>query len=346
MTDLPAPLTPADCDLRDFAFMPFEGGRLFGSEFHAMAGDAAWRAGVTLWLKSWHQVPAASLPVDETALARLAELGRDVRTWKKIKAEALHGWVACSDGRLYHRVVAEKALESWLEKLCKRLASGAGNAKRWNGDFNPAEIEQQIDDAADLLRNLAPQSKSLIKSKRRHSQKDSAGTATGIAGGTPRGSAVATPAVIPSGSQETGTGTGTIPLTPKADRPTRPVAERLRRVMEEGRFTSPPNDGALIDEWIGLGADFEQDIIPVVRRVSQRMIDGGRGPFKLKAFDQAIREKLAEDQAYAEESRRSVERIARMDREQAEEHDRRQREDAEWKARNGPKADESREAQA
>lgn len=56
---LPRPLTPADSDLRDFPYMPIDIARLFGSEFHARSDDAAWRAGVTLWLKSFHQVPAA-----------------------------------------------------------------------------------------------------------------------------------------------------------------------------------------------------------------------------------------------------------------------------------------------
>ena len=108
-----APLTPADCDLRAMTFMPIDIIRLFGSEFHALSTDAEWRAGLTLWLKSWHQVPAASLPNDDIQLARHAELGRDLKTWKKVKAGALRGWVECEDGRLYHPVVADKALDAW-----------------------------------------------------------------------------------------------------------------------------------------------------------------------------------------------------------------------------------------
>src|SRR5688572_20477686 len=102
------PLVPSEVDLRDFPFMPVLISRLFGSEFHAQANDAEWRAGMTLWLKSWHQVPAASIPDNDTALARLAEFGRDVKSWLKVKAMALYGWVLCSDGRWYHPVVAEE----------------------------------------------------------------------------------------------------------------------------------------------------------------------------------------------------------------------------------------------
>ena len=131
MSDLPDPLVPAEVDLRDFAFMPLDIVRLFGSRFHAIASDAQWRAGVTLWCKSFHQVPAASLPDDDIELCRLAELGRDVKAWRKLRDVALHGWVKCSDGRLYHNVVAEKANEAWARKLSQRERSRRGNAARW-----------------------------------------------------------------------------------------------------------------------------------------------------------------------------------------------------------------------
>lgn len=100
--------------------MPMDIQRLFNSEFHARAGDAAWRAGVTLWLKSFHQVPAGSVPDDDVSLARLAEMARDVKGWRRIREQALYGWVKCSDGRLYHPVVVEKANEAWAGKKGQR----------------------------------------------------------------------------------------------------------------------------------------------------------------------------------------------------------------------------------
>ncbi|HYF40892.1 MAG TPA: DUF1376 domain-containing protein [Ramlibacter sp.] len=117
---LPDPLVLAEVDLRDFPYLPVMIARLFGSAFHAKANDAEWRAGFTLWLKSWHQQPAASIPDDDVELTRLAELGRDIKTWRKVKAMALHGWVRCSDGRLYHPVVAEQAIEAWRRKVAQR----------------------------------------------------------------------------------------------------------------------------------------------------------------------------------------------------------------------------------
>lgn len=195
------PLTPADCDLTDFAFMPLDVARLFASSFHARATDGEWRAGVTLWAKSWHQVPAASLPDDDVELARLAEFGRDVKSWRKVRAGALRGWIKGDDNLLYHPVVSEKALEAWLEKLAQRLSSGAGNAKRWGIPFDPAPIHQQIDDAARMLAVLDPQSRALTKTARRKSQ--------AAAGGNVGGSPDDTTPGIPSGSQGTETETGT-----------------------------------------------------------------------------------------------------------------------------------------
>ena len=133
MTDqLPPPPVPADADLRDFPFTPMFRARLFGSSFHARVSDAGWRAGVTLWLKSWDQSPAGSLPDDDIDLCRLAELGRDLKSWRKIKAEALWGWFKCSDGLLYHDVVAEGVNEAWRGKLEQRWRTECGRIKKAN----------------------------------------------------------------------------------------------------------------------------------------------------------------------------------------------------------------------
>jgi hypothetical protein len=132
--DLPQPLVDASVELKDFPFTPLYRARLFGSEFHSHASDSEWRAGVTLWLKSWDQSPAGSLPNNEVALCRLAELGKDLKAWRKLSAGALHGWVLCSDGRLYHPVVAEGINDAWQRKQAQRdrtkAARAAINARR------------------------------------------------------------------------------------------------------------------------------------------------------------------------------------------------------------------------
>jgi Protein of unknown function (DUF1376) len=189
------PLVAAKVDLRDFPYMPVEVERLFASEFHAQANDSEWRAGVTLWLKSFHQVPAASLPDDDVALARLAELGRDVRAWRRIKKKALRGWVRCGDGRLYHHVVAEKVLEAWIEKLSQRKSGGLGNAKRWGGEFDLSALNRELDEAVRRLKSLNPNSRVLARRivkehvARTNPLKEQGATCpSGIAAGVPVGS--------------------------------------------------------------------------------------------------------------------------------------------------------------
>jgi hypothetical protein len=118
---LPEPLTPPTCDLRDFAYMPLDVVRLRDSDLAATPDGEVFRAAILSWCTAWHQVPAASLPDDDPVLARLLGYGRDVKGWTKLRAAgALKGFVKCSDGRLYHPVVAEKAVTAWEAKQAQR----------------------------------------------------------------------------------------------------------------------------------------------------------------------------------------------------------------------------------
>ncbi|TDX61947.1 uncharacterized protein DUF1376 [Methylosinus sp. sav-2] len=126
----PAPLVPPDVDLRDFAFMPLDVVRLRDSDISAKATAEEFRCAVLLWCASWHQVPAGSLPDDDAILSNLAGFGRAVGEWKKHRDGALWKWIKCSDGRLYHPVVAEKAVESWQAKKRQRDRTEAARAAR------------------------------------------------------------------------------------------------------------------------------------------------------------------------------------------------------------------------
>lgn len=117
---LPTPPVPADCDLRGMEWMPVYGGRLFSSDFDAMATDAEFRSGVNLWWASWNQVPASSLPESDAALCKLAGLGKDLKAWGRVKDRAMHGFTLCGDGRYYHETLAAFALESWKRRLKDR----------------------------------------------------------------------------------------------------------------------------------------------------------------------------------------------------------------------------------
>ena len=172
MSDLPEPMTPLDCDLRDFPRMAIDVPRLMSSEFNALASrnPIAWMVGHKLWYRSWHQVPAASIPDDDDQLCHLAELGFDLKTFRKAKTIALRGWVKCSDGRLYHPHVAELALGSWIDKLLQRLSSGAGHAQRYHHEFDPEPLEAQLRVAAEHLMRRNPAAKAFDKLRRRRSR--------------------------------------------------------------------------------------------------------------------------------------------------------------------------------
>jgi hypothetical protein len=73
--------------------------------------------------RAWHQVPAGSLPDDETLIRKWA----GVPDWESVRNVALRGFVKCSDGRLYHRVICEKAFAAWNERKRFRRAAKA----RW-----------------------------------------------------------------------------------------------------------------------------------------------------------------------------------------------------------------------
>lgn len=131
----PEPLTPPDCDLTDFAFMPLDVARLRDSELASNETPEACWAAVLLWSAAWHQIPAASMPNDDKWIAKQAGYalrGKIDKAWADVKPGAMRGWVLCSDGRLYHAVVAEKAREAWKSKTEQRYRTEVARVKKHN----------------------------------------------------------------------------------------------------------------------------------------------------------------------------------------------------------------------
>lgn len=128
--ELPDPLVPPEVDLRGYEFMPYYGDRLRDSDLNSRATDAEYRAAHNLWWSSWKQVPAASLPDDDVALAKLADLGRNPKIWKKVKNVALRGFILCSDGRMYHKVLSEVAIHQWKFRQDQRDRTEAARNAR------------------------------------------------------------------------------------------------------------------------------------------------------------------------------------------------------------------------
>lgn len=150
-TDLPAPLVPADVDLRGLPFMPLDVNRLRDSDLAIEASGDEFRAAVLLWCASWNQVPAGSLPDAEQALAAYAGFGRDLKSWKKVRDGALRGFVKCADGRLYHPVVAEKAIDAWAQRVEHRAAKESENKRKEKERQDRAQMFAALREAGKVL---------------------------------------------------------------------------------------------------------------------------------------------------------------------------------------------------
>lgn len=157
-TTLPDPMVPPEVDLRDFGFMPLDVRTLLTSSLwiKAKKDPRVAHAAVSLWCECWHQVPAASLPDDDEVLADLARC--DAKEWSRIRDRALLHFVKCSDGRLYHRHVASKALESWEAKKSQRARTAAATAareakRRSEQEARDVQRNAQRDEARDVERD-------------------------------------------------------------------------------------------------------------------------------------------------------------------------------------------------
>jgi hypothetical protein len=120
VTELPEPLVPPACDCRDLDGFMLNVERLMASELVALSTHEEIAAALFLWCRAWKQHPAASLPDDDKVLASFARL--PLARFKKIKGAALRGFVRCSDGRLYHRVLAAEAINAFEHLAAIRLA--------------------------------------------------------------------------------------------------------------------------------------------------------------------------------------------------------------------------------
>ena len=116
--DFPAAPVPPDCDLRGLPGFMLDAERLLSSELWVLSDGPTFKAAVALWCRAWRQVPAASLPDNDDVLRGFA--GMAPAPWRKSRALALRGFVKCSDGRLYHKTLAEDALSAWTRRTAHR----------------------------------------------------------------------------------------------------------------------------------------------------------------------------------------------------------------------------------
>lgn len=134
-------------DVRALPFMPLFVGRLLASDTWLLAtGDEA-KAAVTLWARSWQQVPAGTLPADERILAALSGAGP---RWRKVRDVALRGFELREDGRLHHDLIESAALDALAKLRGQQTRTAAATAAR------QAKRDVQRDVKRDVERSVPP----------------------------------------------------------------------------------------------------------------------------------------------------------------------------------------------
>ncbi|WP_052736103.1 DUF1376 domain-containing protein [Aquincola tertiaricarbonis] len=140
---LPDPLVPAEVDLTGYGFLPLQHQRVMQSTLFAKSTGDEFKAAFALWCASWAEKPAGSLPNDEEMLEYLSR----AKAWKKVRVRAMHGWLLCSDGRLYHPVLAPLAIDAWArrEEFREVKENQQTRQDRWR---------QRVKDLSQQLRDL------------------------------------------------------------------------------------------------------------------------------------------------------------------------------------------------
>jgi uncharacterized protein YdaU (DUF1376 family) len=154
MSALPDPPVPADLDLSKLDGFMLDTVRLLGSELVAISTGEEFKAAVLLWCWAWKQRPACSLPDDDRVLASYAR--QTLPKWKKLKEVALRGFVKCSDGRLYHLVLAQDGLRAARahERFAADRDADRERLKKWRQ--RKREKREQGDDETDDETEVKP----------------------------------------------------------------------------------------------------------------------------------------------------------------------------------------------
>ncbi len=275
-----APLVPPDTDLRDFHFMPLDVVRLVDSDLTAIASGDEFKAAILLWCKSWHQVPCSSLPNDDRMLAHLAGYGRDLKAWRKVKDVAMRGFVLCDDGRFYHPVIAEKAIEA--------AASKAEHVSERKGDQERKRRERE-----ERSQMFAVLKDAGVVAKWNTSTRDLRQMVTDLSqSATVTGHAPVTPSV----TARTGTQTGTGKIDGIGTR-ARDPGEALELALRKaaGWENHPAPRLAVTGPITALlenGADLDLDVLPVIRALAPRVRSPG-WPYFVNAIAQARDDRIA-----------------------------------------------------
>jgi hypothetical protein len=131
MTDKPP--YPSDLEAKGWSLdLDYE--RIEQSDTWAIASAEQRPWLLMLWLVSWRQVPAASLPNNHRLIA--ARLGMPEAKFTEWSDVLLSGWELCSDGRFYHRTLTEHVLRMAGKRIKdrERVANFRAKSHKSNDD--------------------------------------------------------------------------------------------------------------------------------------------------------------------------------------------------------------------
>jgi len=129
MTNAPEPLVPLNVELRGFSGFMLDVDRLLASELVALGTPEECWAAMMLWCRAWKQSPPGSLPNNDRVLAAFSCSGA---RWPKVREMAMRGFVLCSDGRFYHRVLADEVLRAWGKR--NSYKADQERLRKWRDD--------------------------------------------------------------------------------------------------------------------------------------------------------------------------------------------------------------------
>lgn len=115
--ELPEPPYPSDAKARGWRF-EIDTERLFASSTWKRAQDDIRNYLLRLWVESWAQIPAGSLPDDDGDIAAI--VGMPVVAFQTHREALMRGWQRCSDGRLYHAVIGEQVIALYEKRRVDR----------------------------------------------------------------------------------------------------------------------------------------------------------------------------------------------------------------------------------
>ena len=135
----PKPFVSPDTSIDGYESALMDWDRLKSSELWAISTGDEFKAAVSLWGSSYRQSPPGSLPNNERILKKFSEAGDN---WPNVREVALHGFVECSDGRLYHKVIAEDVLKAARNKQKRSRDMTPANEALWRK--RQREVADQI----------------------------------------------------------------------------------------------------------------------------------------------------------------------------------------------------------